>query len=182
MILVARVGGLGGWDARAPPAATTEARVFSYEARVQQQMDLVSRLRQQVEGLINIRELQTTDQGEGVVFIGQLLLNAESAYSALRERFRSLGYTPVLRREGGDDIVVAHRGVFAAVRYNPLINLVLLLATMVTTLLAGASFARVDAYSVLLRAWNTGAWAAVLPALWAGLPFAGTLLFILGVD
>jgi len=115
------------------------------------------------------------------VFIGQLLLNAESAYSALRERFSTMGYTPVLRREGDNDIVVAHRGVFAAVRFNPLINLVLLLATMVTTLLAGASFARVDAYSVLFRAWNTGNWSAVLPALWAGLPFAGTLLFILGV-
>jgi membrane-associated protease RseP (regulator of RpoE activity) len=144
-------------------------------------MDLVSRLRQQVEGLFNIRDVQTTDQGEGVVFIGQLLLNAESAYSALRERFSTMGYTPVLRREGDNDIVVAHRGVFAAVRFNPLINLVLLLATMVTTLLAGASFARVDAYSVVFRAWNTGNWAAVLPALWAGLPFAGTLLFILGV-
>jgi len=181
MISVAKAGGLGASDASDPPAAITEARVFSYEARVQQQMDLVSRLRQQVEGLFNIRDVQTTDQGEGVVFIGQLLLNAESAYSALRERFSTMGYTPVLRREGDNDIVVAHRGVFAAVRFNPLINLVLLLATMVTTLLAGASFARVDAYSVLFRAWNTGNWSAVLPALWAGLPFAGTLLFILGV-
>ena len=155
--------------------------MFSYEARVQQQMDLVSRLRQQVEGLFNISDVQTTDQGEGVVFVGQLLLNAESAYSSLRERFRSLGYTPVLRREGNQDIVVAHRGVFAAARFNPLINLVLLLATMFTTLLAGASFAGVNAYSVLGRAWITGNFAAVLPALWAGLPFAGTLLFILGV-
>jgi membrane-associated protease RseP (regulator of RpoE activity) len=155
--------------------------VLSYEARVQQQMDLVSRLRQQVEGLINVHDVQTTDQGEGVVFIGQLLMNAEAAYSALRERFRGVGYTPVRRREGNTDIVVAHRGVFAAARFNPLINLVLLLATMVTTLLAGATFARVDAYSVLFRAWNTGNWSAVLPALWAGLPFAGTLLFILGV-
>jgi membrane-associated protease RseP (regulator of RpoE activity) len=34
---------------------------------------------------------------------------------------------------------------------------------------------------VLLRAWGAGQWAAVLPALYAGLPFAGTLLFILGV-
>lgn len=155
--------------------------MFTYEARLQQQMDLVSRLRQQVEGLFNITDVHTTDQGDGVVFMGQLLLNAEAAYSALRERFRSLGYTPVLRREGNTDIVVAHRGVFAAVRSNPLINLVLLMATLFTTLLAGASFAGVNAYSVLFRAWGSGHWAAALPALGAGLPFAGTLLFILGV-
>ncbi len=155
--------------------------MFSYEARLQQQMDLVSRLRQQVEGLFNVTDVHTTDQGEGVVFIGQLLLNAEAAYSALRERFRSLGYTPILRREGNNDIVVAHRGVFAAVRFNPLINIVLLVATLFTTLLAGASFAGVNAYGALFRAWGTGQWAAVLPALYAGLPFAGTLLFILGV-
>jgi len=48
MISVAKAGGLGASDASDPPAAITEARVFSYEARVQQQMDLVSRLRQQV--------------------------------------------------------------------------------------------------------------------------------------
>ena len=144
-------------------------------------MDLVGRLRQQVEGLFNITDVRTTDQGEGVVFIGQLRLNAEAAYSTLRERFSLLGYTPVLRREGNNDIVVAHRGVFAAVRFNPLINLVLLLATMFTTLLAGASFAGVNGYGVLLRAWASGHWAAVVPALYAGLPFAGTLLFILGV-
>jgi len=163
------------------PPTNFEATVFSYEARLQQQMDLVSRLRQQVEGLFNITDVHTTDQGEGVVFIGQLLLNAEAAYSALRERFQGLGYTPILRREGNNDIVVAHRGVFAAVRFNPLINLVLLVATLFTTLLAGASFAGVNAYGVLFRAWGTGQWAAILPALYAGLPFAGTLLFILGV-
>lgn len=155
--------------------------MFSYEARIQQQMDLVSRLRQQVEGLFNVTDVRTTDQGEGVIFVGQLLRDAESTYSALRERFQSLGYTPVLRREGNTDIVVAHRGVFAAARFNPLINLVLLVATLFTTLLAGASFAGVNAYGVLFRAWGAGQWAAVLPALYAGLPFAGTLLFILGV-
>ena len=155
--------------------------MFSYEAHLQQQMDLVSQLRQQVEGLFNITDVQTSDQGEGVIFIGQLRLSAEAAYTTLRERFSPLGYTPVLRREGNNDIVVAHRGVFAAARFNPLINLVLLLATLFTTLLAGANFAGVNAYGVLAHAWSLGQWAAVLPALWAGLPFAGTLLFILGV-
>jgi len=172
----------GASDAPGKPTAYhSEASVFSYEASLQKQIDLVSRLRQQVEGLFNITDVRTTDQGEGVVFIGQLRLNAEAAYGTLRERFNGLGYTPVLRREGNNDVVVAHRGVFAAVRFNPLINLVLLVATLFTTLLAGASFAGVNGYGVLIRAWTNGNWAAVGPALWAGLPFAGTLLFILGV-
>ena len=170
----------GRWECRRA-ANHTQDNVFSYEASMQQQMDLVSRLRQQVEGLFNITDVRTTDQGEGVMFMGQLLRDAESTYADLRERFRSLGYTPVLRREGNTDIVVAHRGVIAAARFNPLINLVLLVATMFTTLLAGASFANVNGYGILIRAWSTGQWAAVLPALYAGLPFASTLLFILGV-
>jgi membrane-associated protease RseP (regulator of RpoE activity) len=172
----------GASDASGRPSLRhTEANVFSYEASFKRQTDLVSRLRQQVEGLFSISDVRTIDQGDGVIFIGQLLQSAESAYSTLRERFNGLGYTPVLRREGNQDIVMAHRGVFAAVRFNPLINLVLLLATLFTTLLAGASFAGVDGYGVLIRAWSSGQWAAVIPALYAGLPFAGTLLFILGV-
>jgi hypothetical protein len=111
----------GASDAPGKPTAHhTEASVFSYEASLQKQIDLVSRLRQQVEGLFNITDVRTTDQGEGVVFIGQLRLNAEAAYGTLRERFNGLGYTPVLRREGNNDVVVAHRGVFAAVRFNPI--------------------------------------------------------------
>jgi membrane-associated protease RseP (regulator of RpoE activity) len=155
--------------------------VFTYEARLQQQLDLVARLRQQVEGLFNITDVRTLDQGEGVMFIGQLARDAESAYAALRDRFRGLGYTPVLSREGSTDIVVAQRGVVGVLRSNPLINLVLLIATLFTTLLAGAGIAGVNALPVLRTAWGTGQWLALLPVLASGLPFAGTLLFILGV-
>lgn len=155
--------------------------MFTYEARLQQQYDLVGRLRQQVEGLFNITDVRTLDQGEGVMFIGQLARDAETVYAALRDRFHLLGYTPVLRREGNTDIVVAQRGVVGALRTNPVINLVLLIATLFTTLLAGASIAGVNAYAALGTAWSTGQWAAVIPALASGLPFAGTLLFILGV-
>jgi hypothetical protein len=74
--------------------------MFSYEAKFQQQLDLIGRLRQQVEGLFQISDVRTTDQGEAVMFVGRLARDAESVYTALRERFNSLGYTPVMRREG----------------------------------------------------------------------------------
>jgi membrane-associated protease RseP (regulator of RpoE activity) len=58
---------------------------------------------------------------------------------------------------------------------------VLLIATIFTTLLAGAGIAGVNVYPALRAAWASGNFAQVLPLLYAGLPFAGTLLFILGV-
>ena len=155
--------------------------MFSYEAKFQQQLDLIGRLRQQVEGLFQISDVRTTDQGEAVMFVGRLARDAESVYTSLRERFNSLGYTPVMRREGQSDIIVAQRGVISAARFNPWLNLVLLIATIFTTLLAGAGIAGVNVYPVLRAAWASGNFAAVLPLLYAGLPFAGTLLFILGV-
>ena len=155
--------------------------MFSYETKFQQQLDLIGRLRQQVEGLFQISDVRTTDQGEAVMFVGRLARDAESVYTALRERFSSLGYTPVMRREGKSDIIVAQRGVVAAARFNPLLNVVLLIATIFTTLLAGAGIAGVNVYPVLRAAWASGNFAAVVPLLYAGMPFAGTLLFILGV-
>jgi membrane-associated protease RseP (regulator of RpoE activity) len=155
--------------------------MFSYEAKFQQQLDLIGRLRQQLEGLLQISDVRTTDQGEAVMFVGKLAHDAESVYGALRERFRSLGYTPVMRREGTSDIIVAQRGVVAAARFNPLLNVILLIATIFTTLLAGAGIAGLNVYPVLRAAWANGDFARLVPLLYAGIPFAGTLLFILGV-
>src|SRR6185436_4917837 len=66
-------------------------------------------------------------------------------------------------------------------RFNPLINVLLLLATICTTLLVGAGFAHVNPLPALRALWNTGDWQRLIPVLAAGAPFAGTLLFILGV-
>jgi len=155
--------------------------MFTYEAVYQQQLDLVSRLRQEVEGLLRIADIRSSARGDSVVFVGQLLRDPEPAYTALRDRFRRLGYTPILRHEDGNDIVVAQRGVPTSARLNPLVNIVLLLATFVTTLFAGANFAGVDLTAALRLASNTGDWLRLIPAMLEGVPFAFTLLFILGV-
>lgn len=155
--------------------------MFSYETFYKQQMDLIGRLRQEVEGRFRIADIRPSARGDSVMFVGQLLQDAEAVYHSLGERFRSLGYTLLLRHEGDSDIVVAQRGVLHAMRSNPLVNLVLLIATMLTTLFAGAAFADVNALRVLRTAWNTGAWERLIPVLIAGAPFALTLLFILGV-
>jgi membrane-associated protease RseP (regulator of RpoE activity) len=155
--------------------------MLTYEAVYQPQPDLVSRLRQEVEGLLRIADIRSSARGDSVMFVGQLLRDSEPAYSALRERFRRLGYTPILRHEDGNDIVVAQKGLPAIARLNPLVNVVLFVATVFTTLFGGASFAGVNLADLLRQAWNTGDWLRLLPALLEGVPFAFTLLSILGV-
>lgn len=156
----------------------------TYEASLQQELDVVGRLRREVEGLFNITDIRASERGDAVMFVGRMapaVGEADSVYQQLRERFRRLGYTPALRREAGRDIVLAQRGVLGVAASNPLINIVLLLATIVTTLMAGAGLAGVNLLPLLRAAINNGAWAQLLLGLAAGAPFAGTLLLILGV-
>jgi membrane-associated protease RseP (regulator of RpoE activity) len=155
--------------------------MFTYETLHQQQADLIARLQAEVHGLLAVADIRSSERGDAVLFAGRLLSDAESVYGALRERFRGLGYTALLRREGPTDIVVAQRGVFPAARFNPLINLALLAVTFLTTLLAGAGFAGVNPLPGLKLALSAGRWSELGPALAAGLPFALTLLLILGV-
>ncbi len=155
--------------------------MFTYETFQQQQVDLITRLREAVQGLFAVSDIRSSARGDSVLFVGQLLSDAESVYGSLRERFRGLGYTPLLRREGGSDIVVAQRGVFPSARFNPAINVLLLLATVVTTIFAGAGFAGANPLPGLRSFLNTGDGSGLAAALAAGIPFAFTLLFILGV-
>jgi membrane-associated protease RseP (regulator of RpoE activity) len=134
-----------------------------------------------VEGVLRIADIRASTRGDAVMFAGQLVNDAETTYGALRERFHRLGYTPILRREGGTDIVVAQRGVSRLARFNPLINIGLFIATVFTTLLAGAGFAGASPLAALSAALRTGDLLSVVSAFAAGMPFAGTLLFILGV-
>jgi membrane-associated protease RseP (regulator of RpoE activity) len=157
--------------------------VSSYELRLQQELDLIGRLRQEIEGLFHVADVRASERGDAVMFVGQLASTGEvdAIYGQLRERFKRLGYTPVLRREGARDIVVAQRGLIGTARFNPLINVLLFVATLFTTLLAGASFANPGAMLPALRALLNGNLERLVPVLLSGLPFAGTLLFILGV-
>jgi membrane-associated protease RseP (regulator of RpoE activity) len=155
--------------------------MFAYEQFYQQQLDVIGRLRQAVEGLFRVADIRTSTRGDAVMFVGQLRQDAEASYGPLRERFRALGYTPLLRREGNSDIVVAQRGIVGAARFNPLVNVFLLAATILTTLFAGASFAGVNVFAAVRAVTATGDVSRLSSAFIAGAPFALTLLFILGV-
>ncbi len=158
-----------------------ENAAVGYEVRPQPDLELVWRLRREVEGLLHIADVRTDKQGEAVIFVGQLARDADSAYDHWRERFRHLGYTPMLRREGTADILTAQRGLTGTARFNPLLNILLFAVTFLTTLLAGAAIAGEPVFQILRAAWNTGNWPALNPMLLRGLPFASALLFILGM-
>ena len=132
----------------------------------------------ELAGLFQVASIKPHPGNKSIAFGGRLIQDAEQSYDEIRRRFRPHGYTPLLRREEGEDIVLALEGVPEQGRTgNPVINVLLLAATVLTTLSAGAQLA---GYS-LPRAILAGSPLAVGQALLAGAPFAITLLGILGI-
>jgi membrane-associated protease RseP (regulator of RpoE activity) len=117
-----------------------------------------------------------------IILTGQLIGAAAEVYPIIAERFRAFGYTAMLERYKGDDVVIAVPGIAQVRAFNPpwWIHLVLLLVTIVSTVLAGAEFGGYMTPSIF-NAINHGRWALVGQALSTGVPFALTLLLILGV-
>jgi membrane-associated protease RseP (regulator of RpoE activity) len=138
----------------------------------------ISALQAQLTGVLSVRVVQVLEQPDRVVsFSGRLLRDAESAYEALRERFRALGYTPSLQRQGESEVVIAHRGVITTQPSRVWINLVLFIATLLATLLTGA----VNEVGQMVTNGEM-----IVPALLnrpilllSGLPFALTIMSIL---
>ncbi len=127
-------------------------------------------LRAEVEAVLAIEARQIW--GRSLAFGGRLRVEPPRALELLRARLEPQGYTPFLREERGAAWVYALPRAEVTAQPNPLVNLVLFLATVVTTLLAGA--------------WALG---GVPPAelvadptrLLVGVPFAASLLSILAV-
>jgi Zn-dependent protease len=117
-----------------------------------------------------------------LIFRGHLAVDSETAYTALSERFIPLGYTPLLRREGDYDVIVALHRVFGSARKGApqvtrwLPNAVLLLITIITTTLMGAVLEQSQALV------NNPMLLFQQPALvLTGLPASFTIMSILGI-
>ncbi|MCS7251694.1 MAG: site-2 protease family protein [Anaerolineae bacterium] len=101
----------------------------------------LERLTAALQGLFVITETCVLHPPDRVVaFKGYLQMDPESALEILRSRFEALGYTPLLRRDGQTDQVIAQAGVPRPSRPQPWVNLVLFLATVITTIWAGALY------------------------------------------
>src|SRR5215813_35314 len=129
-------------------------------------------LRQSVEDVLIVRDRQV--RGSVIVFRGLLTLEPARALELLMDRFRPFGYTPFLRQEGDTVAVQAWPLADTTVPRRIGVNLLLFVLTCLSTLVAGLSFAGSPTFDAL-RASSSAA------RFLAGLPFAFTLMAILGV-
>jgi Zn-dependent protease len=121
-------------------------------------------------------------------FTGRLTCSSEEAFNHIYKSFIAYGYTPMLTERDGKEVVVAKHGIVEATKSDVRINVILLIATIASTVLAGALlYADTSALGRQLLGRATDPIEAMLivlrtPALWIiGVPYALTLLTILGV-
>jgi len=96
-------------------------------------------LRQEMAGLF-AEESMTLDRPESghIRFRGRFMCDLADCYDDLRERFERHGFTPFIREEDGPSLVAAPI-IFDPQPSRWTINLVLLLATILSTMFIGAS-------------------------------------------
>jgi Zn-dependent protease len=128
------------------------------------------------------RELAGRSVARAVVCKGKLIGDAEVAYPQMVERLKPVGYTPMLERIDGFDVLTAYEGLPPQTRGRSRIwlHVVLLLITIITTAISGAQLRNIP-LNPIFRSLSRGDFRPLLRALEAGLPFALTLLLILGV-
>jgi len=129
-------------------------------------------LRRCVDGVLAVRERQI--RGGVVVFRGALLAEPSRALDTLLARFKPIGYTPFLRADGGEAVLQAWPLADTSEPKRIGVNVLLFVLTCGSTLAAGWMFAGSETFDALRAS------PSVLRFL-AGVPFAGTLLAILGV-
>jgi membrane-associated protease RseP (regulator of RpoE activity) len=138
-------------------------------------------LQTELYGLFDVHDVRLQRRGPAaIVFTGRYLgLGQDGFYDEMRRRFQRYGYTPLLRHEDSSDVVLVIHGVISEGRTgNPLVNVLLFVLTVFTTLAAGAELA---GQGGLMRALVAGELAAAGRLALVGAPFSGTLLAILGV-
>ena len=103
---------------------------------------------------------------------GELYGDSAEAYDRLADSLRPLNVTPLFRSEDGLHVIYIESGTFTPRPSNPWINLILFGLTLLSVLFAGAFFSGSGPAINSVR--------DVIPALLNSLPFAVSLLAILG--
>src|SRR5438132_5299846 len=129
-------------------------------------------LRKNLEDVLVVRERQI--RGGIIAFRGDLLRSPSQAVDVLRERLCAFGYTPFIRADGDGVVVQAWPLAEVVVRPRVAVNVILFVLTCASTLVAGTMFTGSPTFDAF-RAASGPAW------LLSGVPFACTLLAILGV-
>ena len=127
----------------------------------------VDALRRDIADLFIIYDTTLDYPDKGYVrFRGRFLQNPTECFDELRRRFERHGYTPTVSEDGDRVALIALPVVFDHPKSRWIINLVLFIATILSTLFVGASYGAETADQV----WQ----------IWRGWPFAASILLILG--
>lgn len=104
-------------------------------------LDKVEALRNSIKGLFSVTDTALDQPHPGYVrFRGYFILDPAQCYDDLRERFERHGFTPMIRQEQERVALIALPTVFAPKKSNWVINLVLLIVTILSTLYLGATY------------------------------------------
>ncbi len=104
-------------------------------------------------------------------FRGKLVMDAVDAYAQVAEKFRPLGYTPLFRKDGDADAVLAVKGVIAPPPSKAWISWLMLGLTFLSVLLTGAMYGMTGDMPTTFMGW--------VSLLVTGWPFVVTMLGIL---
>ncbi|MCX6338726.1 MAG: site-2 protease family protein [Candidatus Aureabacteria bacterium] len=118
-----------------------------------------------------LEDIMTIDEAlikrDALVFRGDFIPSAEEAFGWMRERLGRMGFVPMIARRGSSYEVRVVPETYPSPS-NPLINLLLFVLTVISTLVVGAGLAGVDLIAQPER-------------FSAGLPFSVSILAILAV-
>ena len=128
-------------------------------------LDAVQNLRTAIADLFQVIDTTLDAPDPGFVrFRGKFLKDPASCFDDLRARFETYGFTPTTQMQDDRVALIGIPAVFRPTASNHLINLVLFIATILSTLYVGASYdASVGSFSLL-----------------SGWPFALSIMLILG--
>jgi len=142
-----------------------------------------SRLASLVARVLAIHDttLGTPNQNYRLRFRGRLLKDSVEAYDELAAALRPAGFTPLFRQEGEDHVVLLVQGVHEPRASDARVNLVLFVLTLLSVLFVGASMSYTGPVSGAGEVSFLETLLLIGRNLPAGLPFAVSLLGILGV-
>ena len=119
--------------------------------------DLVQTIQAEIQDLFEVEDRTADFQGTGGMrFRGRLRVSVDEAYRLLRPRLEQHQLTPVIRREGDQDVLLLLPQQLLEQNERvgrPWVNVVLFIATVFTVLLAGMGQSTGNFFADLLSGW-----------------------------
>ena len=131
------------------------------------ELETIQGLRNAITDLFQVFDTTLDEpESEYVRFRGRFLQDPADCFDDLRERFARYGYTPTIKAQNDSIALIGMPFVFAPKESDRRINLLLLIATIFSTLFVGASYVAETTNELFM--------------IWRGWPFSLSIMLILG--